>query len=272
MDKNKKKLVETLTRGRNSAKRLQNLLRRKADNDGSVSVDNLVMEVLGSFASGLSVLNSFQYSGDFYRVPASPLVDLDCSVDRVPEFFSGEPGKNEPPGVRQRRGCYKRRRAIESRVKTSATIEDGYSWRKYGQKKILNSKFPRCYYRCTHKHFLGCKAIKQVQKLEDEPHMFHITYFGHHTCSPSNTFSHPGVALDTTTTKDSKIYHNLPNNPSTITNVHIDPLLGQDLPSPNNTQSLSALVWKEIIMINELEYFKSYETLSDIPFADVFLP
>ena len=32
---------------------------------------------------------------------------------------------------------------MESRVKVSDTPEDGYQWRKYGQKEILNSKFPR---------------------------------------------------------------------------------------------------------------------------------
>ena len=38
---------------------------------------------------------------------------------------------------------------------------DGYRWRKYGQKAIAASAFPRSYYRCSHN---GCTAKKQVQR------------------------------------------------------------------------------------------------------------
>ncbi|RWR80505.1 WRKY transcription factor 55 [Cinnamomum micranthum f. kanehirae] len=59
--------------------------------------------------------------------------------------------------------------------------EDGYTWRKYGQKTILNSKFPRSYYRCAHKN-LGCVAKKKVQRMDDYPDMMEITYHFLHTC------------------------------------------------------------------------------------------
>nr|WJJ45873.1 WRKY21 [Persea americana] len=59
--------------------------------------------------------------------------------------------------------------------------EDGYTWRKYGQKTILNSKFPRSYYHCAHKN-LGCVAKKKVQRMDEVPYMMEITYHFHHTC------------------------------------------------------------------------------------------
>ncbi|KAG0496742.1 hypothetical protein HPP92_001433 [Vanilla planifolia] len=62
--------------------------------------------------------------------------------------------------------------------------DDGYTWRKYGQKDILGSRFPRSYYRCTHKNF-GCDAKKKVQRLDQEPCLFEITYCGQHTCQTS---------------------------------------------------------------------------------------
>lgn len=43
--------------------------------------------------------------------------------------------------------------------------------------------FCRSYFRCTHKYTQGCKATKQVQKVELEPRMFSITYIGTHTCN-----------------------------------------------------------------------------------------
>ncbi|KAA8533963.1 hypothetical protein F0562_031480 [Nyssa sinensis] len=93
---------------------------------------------------------------------------------------SGESSKT--PELKDRRGCYKRRKSSDSRIKVSPTMEDGYAWRKYGQKAILNAKYPRCYFRCTHKNDQGCGALKQVQIITEDPIMYQITYFGHHTC------------------------------------------------------------------------------------------
>ncbi|CAL9123256.1 unnamed protein product [Musa textilis] len=65
--------------------------------------------------------------------------------------------------------------------------DDGYTWRKYGQKDILNSRFPRSYYRCTHRSYYGCEAKKKVQRLDDDPNMFEVIYCGTHTCQTSPT-------------------------------------------------------------------------------------
>uniref|UniRef100_A0A7C9EXS3 WRKY domain-containing protein n=1 Tax=Opuntia streptacantha TaxID=393608 RepID=A0A7C9EXS3_OPUST len=64
-----------------------------------------------------------------------------------------------------------------------APPDDGYSWRKYGQKDILKAKHPRGYYRCTHRHTQGCFATKQVQKSNEDPSMYQLIYKGEHTCT-----------------------------------------------------------------------------------------
>ncbi|KAL6655843.1 hypothetical protein ACP70R_006669 [Stipagrostis hirtigluma subsp. patula] len=61
-------------------------------------------------------------------------------------------------------------------------IDDGHSWRKYGQKEILGAKYPRGYYRCTHRHSQGCTATKQVQRADADPTLFDVFYHGEHTC------------------------------------------------------------------------------------------
>ncbi|CAL9061626.1 unnamed protein product [Musa banksii] len=61
-------------------------------------------------------------------------------------------------------------------------LEDGYSWRKYGQKEILGARHPRGYYRCSHRNSVGCLATKQVQRSDQDPCVFDITYRGEHTC------------------------------------------------------------------------------------------
>ncbi|OEL38441.1 putative WRKY transcription factor 53 [Dichanthelium oligosanthes] len=61
-------------------------------------------------------------------------------------------------------------------------VDDGHSWRKYGQKEILGAKNPRGYYRCTHRHSQGCQATKQVQRTDEDPTLFDVIYHGEHTC------------------------------------------------------------------------------------------
>ncbi|KAM0944494.1 putative transcription factor WRKY family [Dioscorea sansibarensis] len=74
-----------------------------------------------------------------------------------------------------------------------APLDDGYSWRKYGQKDILGAKHPRGYYRCTHRNARGCLATKQVQRSDSDPTIFDVVYRGEHTCSceePLGAFAH----------------------------------------------------------------------------------
>ncbi|KAM1069770.1 hypothetical protein ACFX13_001687 [Malus domestica] len=70
---------------------------------------------------------------------------------------------------------------------TEIPPEDGFTWRKYGQKEIMNSKFPRGYYRCTHQKLYNCPAKKQVQRLDNDPLTFEVMYRGEHTCHMSAT-------------------------------------------------------------------------------------
>ncbi|KAB2033366.1 hypothetical protein ES319_D04G012600v1 [Gossypium barbadense] len=70
---------------------------------------------------------------------------------------------------------------------TDLPPDDNYTWRKYGQKEILGSKYPRAYYRCTHQKMYNCPAKKQVQRLDNDFDTFEVTYIGQHTCTMSST-------------------------------------------------------------------------------------
>ncbi|XP_058744649.1 WRKY transcription factor 55 [Vicia villosa] len=70
---------------------------------------------------------------------------------------------------------------------TEMPPEDGFTWRKYGQKEILGRKYPRSYYRCTHQKLYLCPAKKQVQRLDDNPNIVEVTYRGEHICHKSLT-------------------------------------------------------------------------------------
>ncbi|KAM0947578.1 putative transcription factor WRKY family [Dioscorea sansibarensis] len=57
-------------------------------------------------------------------------------------------------------------------------LEDGYRWRKYGQKAVKNSPYPRSYYRCTS---AACGVKKRVERSSEDPTVVVTTYEGQHT-------------------------------------------------------------------------------------------
>ncbi|XP_008218281.1 PREDICTED: probable WRKY transcription factor 74 [Prunus mume] len=61
---------------------------------------------------------------------------------------------------------------------------DEYSWRKYGQKPIKGSPYPRGYYKCS--SMRGCPARKHVERSLEDPAMLIVTYEGEHKHSPSD--------------------------------------------------------------------------------------
>ncbi|CAL5407598.1 unnamed protein product [Camellia sinensis] len=181
----KRLILEELINGRDLATQLQILLQNPSADHGSVSVEEIGVKILRSFTDTLSVLMSCNDSGEVCQIPASTLSSGDqTSVD------SGESSKRLPP-LKDRRGCYKRRKILDSWTEVSPSTEDGHAWRKYGQKEILNAKFPRNYFRCTHKVARGCRATKQVQRIQEDPNMYQTTYFGHHTCRATITLVDP---------------------------------------------------------------------------------
>ncbi|GFP92795.1 probable WRKY transcription factor 33 [Phtheirospermum japonicum] len=61
-------------------------------------------------------------------------------------------------------------------VRDSRKSEDGYNWRKYGQKQVKGSENPRSYYKCT---YPNCPTKKKVEQNLDG-HITEIVYKGSH--------------------------------------------------------------------------------------------
>uniref|UniRef100_A0A0A9DIL2 WRKY domain-containing protein n=1 Tax=Arundo donax TaxID=35708 RepID=A0A0A9DIL2_ARUDO len=72
----------------------------------------------------------------------------------------------------------------------AAPAEDGYSWRKYGQKQVKHSEYPRSYYKCTHP---SCQVKKKVERSH-EGHVTEIIYKGtHNHPKPPQQSRRPGA-------------------------------------------------------------------------------
>ncbi|KAJ1392525.1 WRKY domain [Sesbania bispinosa] len=61
-------------------------------------------------------------------------------------------------------------------VATDKSSNDGYNWRKYGQKHVKGSEFPRSYYKCTHPN---CEVKKLFERSHDGQ-ITEIIYKGTH--------------------------------------------------------------------------------------------
>ncbi|XP_073310965.1 probable WRKY transcription factor 49 [Primulina huaijiensis] len=74
---------------------------------------------------------------------------------------------------------YNRKKKYSLRIKNheNAISDDGYKWRKYGQKSIKNSPNPRSYYRCGKPR---CNAKKRVEQSMEDPDTLIVTYEGLH--------------------------------------------------------------------------------------------
>ncbi|KAL1200425.1 putative WRKY transcription factor 35 [Cardamine amara subsp. amara] len=68
--------------------------------------------------------------------------------------------------------------AMNSRSSGEVVPSDLWAWRKYGQKPIKGSPYPRGYYRCSSSK--GCSARKQVERSRTDPNMLVITYTSEH--------------------------------------------------------------------------------------------
>ncbi|XVF13000.1 hypothetical protein REPUB_Repub08aG0169300 [Reevesia pubescens] len=182
-------LISELIQGMELAKQLRMNLGTASSVE---SRDMLAQKILSSFEKALQILKFSwpmgqpqQNVGPISGVPESPL-----SINGSPQCDDLDNKDNQDI-----RDVSKKRKMLPRwtdhvRVSSESLLEgpydDGYSWRKYGQKDILGAKYPRSYYRCTYRNTQNCWATKQVQRSDEDPTIFEVTYRGSHTCAHGN--------------------------------------------------------------------------------------
>lgn len=178
-------MINELMQGYEHAKQLQSV------RSPSAATELQIQSILSSIGKAINMLMSRDCEGETQPTDS-------------PHSISGSPHSENSNGTTFRedecRVLSKKRKMVpkwteQIRVSAGSSLEgppdDGHSWRKYGQKDILGAKYPRAYYRCTHKHLQGCLAKKQVQRSEEDPSIFNIMYQGTHTCMQAPHLASP---------------------------------------------------------------------------------
>lgn len=174
-------LISELIEGMELAKQLR-------VNLGSAETSELLVQrILSSYEKALLILKWSGSMGQAQAVGATGgvLPESPISINGSPrsEDFDGALKDNQESSKKRKtlpRWTDKVKVNFESGLE--GPFEDGYSWRKYGQKDILGAKYPRSYYRCTYRNTQNCWATKQVQRSDEDPSIFEVTYRGTHTC------------------------------------------------------------------------------------------
>ncbi|XVF53445.1 hypothetical protein PTKIN_Ptkin05aG0099900 [Pterospermum kingtungense] len=191
-------LINELTQGRELARQLQAYLNNVPSSSHDQNPELLVQQIQASYEKALSMLSSSCNTTSWLQATDKPQSSPSGLATRVPE---SPPSRSASPRSedsdrdfkeQEVKDASKKRKTLPRwtqlvQVTPGASLEgpldDGFSWRKYGQKDILGAKYPRGYYRCTHRNVQGCLATKQVQRSDDDPTIFEITYRGRHTCN-----------------------------------------------------------------------------------------
>ncbi|XP_008792187.2 WRKY transcription factor WRKY24 [Phoenix dactylifera] len=111
--------------------------------------------------------------------------DLDVSKSGADEFDEDEPdaklwrkdGENEGISASGNRTVREPKVVVQTTSDVDI-LDDGYRWRKYGQKVVKGNPNPRSYYKCT---TLGCPVRKHVERASHDLREVITTYEGKHS-------------------------------------------------------------------------------------------
>ncbi|EEE63252.1 hypothetical protein OsJ_18062 [Oryza sativa Japonica Group] len=180
-------VMEDMEKGKELAAQLQGLLR------DSPEAGRFVDQILHTFSRAMRALDKAAVSaagGEGSEVQS----EVTCGGGASAGGKRKAPAADRKANCRRSLGVFEKGIEEIGKIRKTRTqqssgnsvvvknLDDGQAWRKYGQKEIQNSKHPKAYFRCTHKYDQLCTAQRQVQRCDDDPASYRVTYIGEHTC------------------------------------------------------------------------------------------
>lgn len=129
-------------------------------------------EVLAGFPKEASVLKYESASSTDNNLFDGKIVDGNCdNMESSPSAITNnqpsipeESAKSESEDICTQHPLEGEQKGSYIPIGMLRTAEDGYNWRKYGQKQVKGSEYPRSYYKCTHPN---CHVKKKVERSLD---------------------------------------------------------------------------------------------------------
>ncbi|KAE8702363.1 putative CASP-like protein [Hibiscus syriacus] len=145
------------------------------DSPGLFSTSNIFpsLNATGSFADQQGTKpKAFDFSFQVLEPqPRPPPPSTDMASIQQPAWDFGDVVKQQPELTNSGAQYHQ-----TSQYVNNSKVEDGYNWRKYGQKQVKGSENPRSYYKCT---YPNCPTKKKVERSLDGQ-ITEIVYKGSH--------------------------------------------------------------------------------------------
>ncbi|XP_010469114.1 PREDICTED: probable WRKY transcription factor 46 [Camelina sativa] len=158
-----KRVIKELKQGRELVNRLMNNLKNPSSKESNM---RLISGILRSYENSIVMMSLDQKTRK-----------------RSPETKRMDPSNKKKRRTSEKKTSEKVKVCVGREQEGTSQLDDGFCWRKYGQKDIHGSKNPRGYYRCTHRFTRGCLAVKQVQKSDADSSCYEVKYLESHTCN-----------------------------------------------------------------------------------------
>ncbi|KAH0721860.1 hypothetical protein KY289_004904 [Solanum tuberosum] len=129
---------------------------------------------LGS-ADAVDISSTFTTDGDDHGTRGSASLDCDDGGDESESKIRKiEPDATDTRSVSR---SIRQPRIVVQTISEVDVLDDGYRWRKYGQKVVKGNPNPRSYYKCTNP---GCNVRKHVERAPLDQRSVITTYDGKH--------------------------------------------------------------------------------------------
>ncbi|KAK4400946.1 putative WRKY transcription factor 53 [Sesamum angolense] len=178
-----KTLIDELTQGMEKAKQLRFHLFSTSPSEAQ---DLLLQRILSSYEKALLILRWSRSDGKAGAAVPAP----QSSVSKASAYTDGTS-------------------ELTLRMDLKGQLTMDIVGENMGRKTFWEPKYPRSYYRCTYRLVQNCWATKQVQRSDDDPTIFEITYKGMHTCNQSINAVPPPASPEKQEVKHSSHEHQL---------------------------------------------------------------